>query len=80
MFLHLLRACSDENSSRNDRFLSEVIFASIDMVLRGIPRKVSEVVGPSIYDSVSESSGPTAKKLLTTAVALLIAVMLLIMQ
>ena len=53
MFLHLLRACSDENSSRNDRFLSEVIFASIDMVLRGIPRKVSDVVGPSIFDSLT---------------------------
>ena len=42
---------------------SEVILASIDMVLRGIPRKVSEVVGPSVYDSISESSGPTVKKL-----------------
>ena len=57
-----------------------MILAFIDMVLRGIPRKVSEVAWPSIFDSTSESSGPTAKKLLTTAVALLIAVMLLIMQ
>ena len=50
------------------------------MVLRGIPRKVSEVVWPSIFDSASEFSGPTAKKLFATAVALLIAVTLLIMQ
>jgi len=57
-----------------------VILVFIDMVLRGIPRKVSEVVWPSIFDSASESSGPTAKKLLTTAVALLIAATLLIMH
>ena len=54
IFLHLLLACSDNNSSSNDCFLLEVILAFIDMVLRGIPRKVSEVVWPSIFDSRAE--------------------------
>ena len=57
-----------------------MILAFIDMVLRGIPRKVSEVVWPSIFNNASEFSVPTAKKLLATTVALLIAVTLLIMQ
>ena len=50
--MHLLRACNADNSCNKDCFLSDVILASIVMVLRCMPRKVSEVVGLSTLDGL----------------------------
>ena len=51
-FIHFLRACINNRSCNNDCFLSEVILASIDIVLRCMPRNVSDVSGPSILDGL----------------------------
>ena len=51
-FVHLLQACNDDNSCSSDRFLSGVMLVSMVMVLRCMPRKVSEIAGPSTLDGL----------------------------
>ena len=45
-------ACNEDNSCNNAYFLSEVMLASIEVVLRCMPKNVSKVVGPSTLDGL----------------------------
>ena len=51
-FVHLLRAGSKVSSCSRDCFLSFVIFASIEIMSRCMPKKVSDVIGPSTLDGL----------------------------
>ena len=55
-FVYLLWVHNDDNSCSSDCFLSEVMLASTVMVLRCVPRKMSEVVGPSTFDGLTGTS------------------------
>ena len=48
--VHLCQACKNCRSWSNDCFLSDVMLASIEIVLIWIPRNVKQVVGPSTLD------------------------------
>ena len=52
LVLYLFLACNEDNSCSNACFLSEVKLASIEVVLRCMPKNVSEVVGPSTLDGL----------------------------
>ena len=52
LFLYIFPECNEDNSCNIACFLSEVMLASIEVVLRCMPKNVSEVVGPSTLDGL----------------------------
>ena len=45
--------CNEDNSCNNTCFLSEVMHASIEVVLKCMPKNTSKVVGPSTLDGLT---------------------------
>ena len=52
VFAYYFLECNEDNSCSNACFRSKVMLASIEVVLRCMPKNVSEVVGPSTLDGL----------------------------